>query len=183
MEQIIKDIESSLRTLATGLKEELFNIRTNRPSAKLIENIKVDYMEQQLSIKQLGSISILPPREINVSCWDKDAAGPIAKAIEISGLGVSASADGSLVRITLPQLTDDRRRDLEKLVKSLTEQVKIRVRNSRDDSNKKIEAAFKAKMITEDQKFNGRKKIQNAVDKTNEEMESLLNAKIKEIGE
>ncbi len=183
MDQIIKDLEASLRALSEGLKQELFNIRTNRPSAKLVENIKVDYLEQQLLIKQLGSISIVPPREINVSCWDKDAAGPVAKAIEISGLGVSASADGSLVRITLPQLTDDRRRDLEKLVKSLTEQVKIRVRNSRDDANKKIEAAFKAKDLSEDQKFNAKKKIQNAVDKTNQEIEALLSAKIKEIGE
>ena len=180
---LIKELEKNLKTAAEGLRTELSGIRTNRPSPKLVENIKVEYMEQQLTVKQLGSISIVPPREIDISAWDKAAVGPISKAIETSGLGLTANTDGNLIRINLPTLTDERRQELTKLVKSLTEQVKIKVRNLREDVNRKIEAGFKEKKISEDQKFKFKKQNQDAVDKINAELENLLSGKIKEINE
>ncbi|MEK7192495.1 MAG: ribosome-recycling factor [Patescibacteria group bacterium] len=180
---IPKELDSKLKVLIESLKQELSNIRTNRPSAKLVENVKVNYMEQQFSIKQLGSISIVPPREIDISCWDKNAAGSVAKAIENSGLGVSAAVDGSLVRVNLPILTNERRTELTKLVKSMTEQSRIKIRALRDDANKKAEQSFKEKLISEDQKFKTRKQVQDAVDKINQETETLLLSKLKELSE
>jgi len=179
----VKGLETSARQAIENLRGELSGVRTNRPSPKLVEDVKVDYMEQQFLLKQLGSISIVPPREIDVSVWDKEAVSAVVKAIETSGLGLTANTQGNLIRINLPTLTDERRQELIKFVKNLVEQVKIRVRALRDDANKKVEAAFKSKMLSEDQKFKSREQIQKAVDKANADIEMLLAGKIKEINE
>jgi len=179
----IKDLDQKLKTLSAGLKQEFLNIRGNRPTAALVENIKVDYAGQQFMIKQLGSISIVPPREIDISVWDKEAVGAVAKAIETVGGGLTANSEGNLIRIFLPALTDERRQELIKLIKAAAEQVKIRIRSLRDEENKKVEAQFKIKVLTEDQKFKGREQIQKAVDAVNQGIEAMVAAKVKEISE
>ncbi len=176
MEQEIKNFEKNLQNIITGFKNEIFGIRTNRPSPKLVEDIKVDYFDQQMTVKQLGSIAIVPPREINISIWDKGAVGPVAKAIETSGLGLSVNIDGNLIRLNLPQLTDERRQELAKLIKSLAENFRIKIRSSRDDINKKAKA-----LPDEDEKFKAMKKTQDLVDKYNKEIENILLVKIQEI--
>ena len=183
IDSLIKDFEKNLKAVLEGFKNELFGIRANRPTAKLVEDIKVDYLGQILAIKQLGSISIAPPREIDINIWDKNAVGAAAKAIETSKLGVSANIDGNLIRINLPSLTQERREELVKLTGSVAEQNKIKIRSFRDEANKKVEQFFKEKKIGEDQKFKGKKQIQEAVDKINKDIENLLLAKIKEINE
>ncbi|MBI2025009.1 MAG: ribosome recycling factor [Candidatus Harrisonbacteria bacterium] len=183
MEDYAKDLEKAARPVIESFKSELGGVRANRPNPKLVEDIKVDYMEQQFSIKQLGSISIIPPREINVTVWDQASVNAVAKAIETSGRGLTANVNGSVIRINLPTLTDERRQELTKLVKNLTEQIKIKIRSLRDESNKKIESAFKAKQINEDKKFKSKEQVQKNVDKLNAEIETLLAAKIKEISE
>lgn len=182
-DQLIKDIEKSLRAALDYLKNELSGVRTNRPSPKLIDNVKVHYMDQDFTIQQLGSITIQPPREIDVSVWDAESVGAVAKAIETSGMGLTANVSGNLIRINLPALTSERRDELAKLVRRLAEEAKIKIRFSRDDVNKRIEGMFKEKVLTEDDKFKGRKKVQDSVDKANAEVESNLSAKIKEISE
>lgn len=181
--EIIKDFELKLKPLLENLKQEFLNLRTNRPTPKLVENIKVDYLGQQLTVKQLASISIVPPREIDVSVWDKNAVGPVAKSIETSSLGVTANIDGNLIRLNLPPLTNERRQELIKVAKSIAEQTRIKIRTWRDEANKHIEAMFKDKKISEDQKFKTKKQIQEVVDKANVEIEKLFEAKIKEISE
>lgn len=180
---ILKDLEQKFKYLTDSLKQEFLNIRTNRPTPKLIENVKVDYMGQSMTVKQLGSISVVPPREIDISVWDRGAISPVAKAIENAGLGMTPNIDGNLIRLNLPPLTDERRQELVKLVKNTVEQTRIKIRAMRDDANKKTEADFKAKTISEDQKFKLRDQIQKAVDKVNAEIENLLAGKIKEINE
>lgn len=182
-DQLLKDFEKNLKSAVDYLKNELSGVRTNRPSPKLVDNLKVQYMEQEYTIQQLGSISIVPPREIDITVWDPASIASVVKAIETSGMGLTANNDGNLIRINLPTLTDERREELTKLSKRLTEEAKIKVRASRDDVNKKIEGLFKEKIITEDQKFKAREKAQKAVDRSNEEIEVALSAKIKEIGE
>ena len=178
-----KDVEVKLTVLVAGLKDGLSTIRTNRPSPRLVENISVQYLGAELTIRQLGSISIVPPREIDVSCWDKGAVPAVAAAIEKSGLGLTANVDGGLIRIYLPALTDERRNELVKFAKSITESTRIKIRNVRDDLNKQIEGEYKMKAITEDQKFKTREQVQKSVDKFNGEAETLLSQKIKEISE
>ena len=183
MDEFVKAFDTGAKQAIENLKNEFSGVRTNRPSPKLVEDVKVNYMEQQMLLKQLGSISIVPPREIDVSVWDKEAVAAVVKAIETSGLGLTANTQGNLIRINLPMLTDERRLELTKFVKNLTEQTKIRVRNLREDANKKIEGAFKAKVISEDQKFKGKEQVQKVVDKTNADIEMHLAAKIKEIND
>lgn len=178
-----KELEQKLKPVADGLKQEFAGIRTNRPTTKLVEDIKVDYFGQQMAIKQLGSISIMPPREIDINVWDKNSVQPVMKAIENAKVGITPSNDGNLIRLNLPTLTDERRVELEKLIKSITEQSRIKIRGLRDEANKRVEQDFKDKKIGEDQKFKTKKQIQDAVNKINAEIETLLANKIKEINE
>lgn len=179
----IKLLEPKLKSIADGLRQELAGLRTNRPTTKLVEDIKVDYLGQLLTVKQLGAISIVPPREIHISIWDKSAVGPITTAIEKAGSGLTANTNGNVIRINLPPLTDERRRELEKIARSTTEQVRIKIRAARDEINKVIEQEFKDKKINEDQKFKSKKQIQEMVDKANQEVEKTLEGKLKEINE
>jgi len=182
MDQLLKDFEQKIKSIIDSLRQEFLNIRTNRPTAKLVEDIKVDYLDQQFLVKQLGSISVAPPKEIDISIWDKDAVIAVAKAIQ-EARGLTPNIDGNLIRVRLPSLTQERREEFSKLVKGSAEQIRIKIRGSRDDANKRVELMFKDKTISEDQKFKSKKKIQDAVDKVNQELESLLAAKIKEINE
>lgn len=176
METNLKQFELKLKNIIDRFKNELSGIRTNRPSPKLVEDIRVDYFGQLLSIKQLASIAIIPPREININLWDKNAVSPTVKAIESSGLGLSANIDGTMIRLHLPQMTDERRQEITKLVKSLAENYRIKIRSARDEENKK------AKVLTdEDEKFKSIKKVQELVDKYNQEIEINLENKIREI--
>ena len=178
MEQDLKIFDGKLKNIVDGFKEEISGIRANRPTPKLVENIVVDYFGQKMSIKQLGSITIVLPREINVSLWDKNSVTSVAKAIETSGLGLSANIDGNVIRLNLPVMTDERRQEFIKLVKSIAENSRIKIRSLRDDFNKKAKA-----LADEDEKFKNLKKIQEAVDKRNKEIEISLENKVKEISE
>jgi len=180
---ILKDLETKTGEAIKYFKDRLSAIRGSRPSPKLIENILVDYFGQKLPIKQLASIGVVPPREIQLTVWDKQAAGIIAKAVEGSGLNVSANIEGNVIRINLPPLSEERRQEFIKLVKKEAEETRIKIRALRDEINKKINQDFEAKKITEDDKFQLKEKVQETIDKTNEEIEKLLENKIREINE
>ncbi len=169
--------------LAESLKQELGGIRTNRPATKLIEDIKVSYLEQTLAVKQLGTIAVQPPRDIIVTTWDKGAVPAIAKAIQDAKLGLTPSTDGNVIRMQLPPLTLERREELTRFAKAATEKVRIRLRSERDEVMKRVEHMAKEKQITEDQKFKVKKNIQERVDKVNRDMEGELQKKVKEISE
>ncbi len=158
-------------------------VRTNRPSPQLVEDMLVDYADEKLKIKQLGSISVNPPREIVISVWDKGAVASIAKAIQESPLKVNPAVDGASVRFSMPPLTEERREELVKLVGQTAEKSRIRLRAMRDEANKRIEADFKAKAISEDQKFKTKKRVQEVIDKENKAIEELVLKKAKEIAE
>lgn len=183
MEELIKNLEVQTKALADALKQELSGIRTNRPAPQLIENVRVDYMGATLTVRELGSISVVPPRELQVAVWDRGSANAVAKAIEDSPIRVAPSVEGNIVHVRLPSLTEERRTELTKAAKAGSEKARIKLRGLRDEANKKIEAALKAKTISEDQKFKTKECVQKAVDKANESMEGLLQSKIKEISE
>lgn len=182
-EEILKEVELKNKNFIEFLRQQLLSIRSNRPSPKMVEDITVEAYGQKMSVKQLAAISVLPPAQIQISVWDKGAVSSVAKAIESSNLNVSANIDGSVIRINLPPLSDERRKELEKVVKKETEETKIKIRFIRDEINKKIGKEFDDKKISEDVKFNLKEQVQKSVDKANEEIEKLLEAKIKEIHE
>jgi len=162
-------------------KQEIAGIRGNRPSPALVENLKVDYFGQSLLVKQLGSISILPPREIDINVWDKNAVTPIVKTIEAAGLSVNF--EGNLIRINLPPLTEERRQELIKTVRKIAENYRIQLRHQRDETNKEITHSFDAKEITEDKKFKLKEENQKNTDEINKQIEEILAKKTKELQE
>ncbi|MEK9154701.1 MAG: ribosome recycling factor [Patescibacteria group bacterium] len=177
------DLEKRLNDTINHFKEQLSVIRGGRPSPKLVEDIAVDYFGQKLFVKQLASIGVIPPREIQISVWDKQAVSLIAKAIEVSNLNVSANTEGNLIRINLPPLSSERREELVKIAKKESEEIKIKIRTIRDEMNKKIVHQEEEGKINEDEKFKLKEQVQKSVDKTNKEIENILGNKIKEIEE
>ncbi len=177
----IKVTGERLRAVVQNLKQELQTLRSNRPSPKMVEDIKVEYYGQFTPINQLGSISVVPPREIDIQVWDTNAVSAIAKAIEASSLNVPANTTGNLIRINLPQLTDERKQALEKVVRKVVEESRIRVRGVREDANKEIRKAEEEKKLSEDAAFKEKEAVQKAVDGVNAEIEKLLEDKIHEI--
>src|SRR3989344_1798316 len=174
--EYLKELEQKFSTRIAKFKEDLTSIRTNRPTPKLVDSIKAEYAGQFLAINQLGSISIEPPRSIIITPWSKETAPSITKAIEAANIGVSAAQQGNIIRVTLPELTEERRQELIKLVGKMTENTRIRMRVERDEINKLIN-----RESDKDQKFRAKEDLQKLVDKFNEEIESALEMKTKEI--
>ena len=178
--EYLKELEKNFNTLILKFKDELASVRTNRPTPKLVESIKVvEFTKgsgQPLTINQLGSISIEPPRNIIIAPWSKDTAPVIAKAIDTASIGVSATVQGNIVRVTLPDLTEERRQELIKLVKSMAEETRIRMRIERDEVNKVI-----SKEPDKDEKFRAKEELQKLVDNFNKEIDAVIEVKVSEI--
>ncbi len=181
MEDFISNSENKIKTIIEGFKNELSGIRGSRPTPKIVEDIKVDYSGQKLTVKQLTSISVLPPLTLELTVWDNSIISNIAKAIESSNLGVSVTVDGKKIRVSLPPLSEERRIEITKTVKKEAEKTKIFLRTVRDEFNKKITAQFENKEISEDQKFKLKEKIQKIIDNANKEIETLNDNKIKNL--
>lgn len=180
---IIKELEQKMAGLVEFLKQELMGVRANRPSPRLVEEIPVEAYGQRMTIKQVGAISIQPPSSILIMVWDKDIVNTVAKAIESSNLSVVANTDGTTIRINLPALTDERRKEIIKMVKKEVEETKIKVRSLREDENKRVTREEEAGTITEDEKFKLKEQIQAVVDRVNKELDQMLEKKIAEIME
>jgi len=182
-EQITKDLESSLAGVTAKLKEDFGQIRGNRPSPDMIQNIRINLYDQQLTIRELGSLSVLPPRTIQITVWDPGAIATVMKAIDDAHLGLSTNNDGNTIRATLSPLGDERRDEMTKLVKKISEATRIQIRARREDAVKRLKDSEARKEITEDDAFNGKEKIQKATDKANGEVEVMVNGKLEELGE
>ncbi|HEY5220762.1 MAG TPA: ribosome-recycling factor [Candidatus Paceibacterota bacterium] len=182
-EQITKDLEVALAGVTTKLKQDFGQIRGNRPSPDMIQDIKLSLYDQQLSIRELGSLTILPPRTIQITVWDPGAISAIMKAIDDAHLGLSTNNDGNTIRATLSPLGDERRDEMSKLVKKIAEATRIQIRARREDAIKRLKDSENKKEITQDDAFKGKEKIQKAVDKANGEVEAMVNGKLDELGE
>jgi ribosome recycling factor len=182
-EQITKDLETALSAITAKLKVDFGQIRGNKPSPDMIQDIRLNLYDQSLSIRELGSLSVLPPRTIQITVWDPGATGAIMKAIEDAHLGLSTNNDGNNIRATLSPLGDERRDEMTKFVKKMVEEARIQVRARREDAMKRLKGSKDGGEITEDDVFKGREKIQKATDKANGDMEAMLKSKVEELGE
>lgn len=169
---------SEVDRIIADFKRELSGVRTNRPSAALVEGIVVDHYGQQTPLKHMSSISVVLPREINIQVWDKGAVQSVAKAVETSSLKLSPQIQGNVVRIHLPELSEERRAEYVRHVKKLAEEHRIRIRHARDEVNRRT---HNDSSLTEDDKFSEKEQVQKIVDKANDEMEKMLETKIREI--
>lgn len=183
MMQGVEQFQIKTRAIEESLKTELSAVRTNRPTTALFDSLKVNYYDQLTPLRQLATVSVSPPREIIIQVWDKGAVSGVAKAIETSGLGLTANADGNIIRVFLPELSSERREELIKFVKSVVEKHRIQLRHARDEANKAIQKLLDEKEIGEDQKFTLKEAIQKETDCSNEMMEKKLDAKVREIME
>lgn len=157
------------------LRFELSKLRTGRANPSMIEDIKVDYYGTPTPIKGLAQITAPEPRQLVVQTWDKNALGPAEKAIRDSGLGLNPTNEGDKLRITIPELTEERRKELTKIVGKEAEEAKIRVRSIREDALKTLKKEEEDGKISEDDKSRHKDHLQKMVDE--------FNAKIKEIAE
>lgn len=171
-------LDTNFQNIIDGFKEELLTIRTNRPTPKLIEDVPVVYMEQPMVVKQLGSIGIEPPRDLVVNVWDDKAASAISSGINAANLGVTVSEQGKSIRVTLPELTTERKEELVKVVKSMAEEARIKMRVQRDEMQKEIKD-----IKDEDDRFKAKDDLQEQVDEFNKQIDQAVEQKTAEVME
>ena len=179
----IIDLEQRCAKTVEHLKTELTHVRTGRASTGILEEIKVDYYGSSCHLNQLGLIQTPEPRLITIQVYDKAAVDAIEKAILASDLGLNPSRDGNIVRLTIPALTEERRRDLVKTLHKTGEENKVVLRNCRRDTIDSLKKAEKNKAITEDDLHKLQEEVQKVTDKYIAEIEKLLLVKEKEIME
>ena len=163
-------------------KEEISAIRGSRPTPALVEDVMAPCYGQQMAVKQLGSISVIPPREIQITVWDASVAAAVAKAVG-EKLNIQTAQEGTTIHANLPSLTDERRTDLIRMVKARAEEARIKSRTARDEVKKSIAAQEKEGIITEDDKFTLQEDIQKILDAFNAEVDGSVEKKTKEIEE
>lgn len=181
MHPILSNFEQRAKASVAAFKEEISGVRANRPTPALVENLPVTCYGQTMPMKHVASISVIPPREISVQAWDKEAVPAIIKAIEAANLGLSPRAEATSVRMFLPELSTERRDELSKHIKKLAEAARINIRGIREDANREIQTAFGEKELTEDDRFKFREEIQKHTDAANEGIDSLVEQKVAEI--
>ena len=161
--------------------KELSSLRTGRANASMLDLIKVDVYGQQMPINQLGSITIPEPRMINIQVWDLNNVALIDSSIKKSELGLNPQIDGQLIRLPVPELNEERRNELKKMIKSMGEKCKISIRNIRRDANEEIKRLLKSKEIGEDEEKSFEKNVQNITDKHISIVDEKVSNKEKEI--
>lgn len=177
------DLESRMEKTVNALKDEYNSIRTGRASASIFDKVRVDYYGTPTPLNQVGTISIPEARTIVVSPFDKTFIGTIEKAIQKAELGLNPSNDGKVIRIAIPPLTADRRKELVKQAKATAENYRTTIRNIRRDGNEDFKKQQKAGELTEDQLKTETDKLQKLTDKYIEEINKVFEAKEKEIME
>ena len=180
---IFKDTEERMQKSIEAMKKDFIGIRTGRASPALLDTIKVNAYGQEMTIKQVATISVPEPRMIVIQPWDKSVIGEIEKAIQKSDLGINPVNDGKLIRLVFPPLTEERRKNLVKLVKKRAEEAKISIRNIRRDAIEYLKELEKEGEISEDDQRRGQDQIQKITDKFTKEIDRILSIKEKEIME
>ena len=180
---IVTDSEDGMKKAVDSFKRDLQKIRTGRANTAMLDGIKVDYYGTPTPVNQVSTVQVVDARLITVKPWEKAMLPIIDKAIRASDLGINPVADAELVRLPIPPLTQERRKELAKVVNKQTEEARVAVRSARRDAMDMIKDAEKDKQITEDQRKDGEKKIQDLTDKYIGSIDDIAKAKDKEIME
>ena len=161
--------------------KELSSLRTGRANASMLDLIKVDVYGQQMPINQVGSITTPEPRMINIQIWDSNNVTLVDAAIKKSDLGLNPQIDGQLIRLPVPELNEERRTELKKLIKSIGEKCKVSIRNIRREANEDLKKLLKSKEIGEDEEKSHEKKVQTVTDEHINTVDQKVSSKEKEI--
>lgn len=181
--QIIKECEVKMQKAIAALGREMGKIRTGRASLTLLDDIRVNYYGTPTPLNQAATLSVPESRLIVIQPWDNSLIGEIEKAILKSDLGMTPVNDGKLIRITIPRLTEERRKELVKLVKKMGENSKVEVRNIRRETIEKLRAMEKGKDISEDELHHLQNEVQKTTDTFVEQVDEVIGSKEKEIME
>tara|TARA_B100000579_G_C22228456_1_gene574929 strand:- start:21 stop:572 length:552 start_codon:yes stop_codon:yes gene_type:complete len=164
-----------------AFSKELSSLRTGRANAAMLDLVKVDVYGQQMPINQIGSITTPEPRMINIQVWDQNNVPLVDAAIKKSELGLNPQIDGQLIRLPIPELNEERRTELKKLIKSMGEKCKISIRNIRRDANEELKKLLKSKEIGEDEEKSFEKNVQTITDNHIKIIDEKVASKEKEI--
>lgn len=175
------DLAKKLDEIITGLKTEVAPLRTGRATPALVENLEVEAYDLRQPLKTLAAISTPDGRQVVIQPWDKSLIPAIEKAIRGSALGLNPVADKDMVRLPIPSLTEERKKDLVKILREKMEQARIQVRRLRDEVMKEVDAEEKAKNISEDERFRKKQEVEKKIGEGNKKIEELGAAKEKEI--
>ena len=180
-EDTINNCNSKMKKAFDVFNHDLGSLRTGRANASMLDIIKVDVYGQKMPINQLATVSTPEPRLLTVQVWDQNNVTLIDSAIQKSNLGINPQIDGQLMRIPIPNLNEERRNELKKIMGELSEKAKVAIRNIRREANDKLKQDLKDKKIGEDEWKKSEKKIQNLTDSQISELEKKLKEKEKEI--
>ncbi len=177
LNEIKKDAQARMGKSIDALRHALVKIRTGRANAGLVDSIKVNYYGSEMPLSQVASVAVTDARSITITPWEKQMVGPVEKAILGSDLGLTPTTAGTVIRLNIPALTEERRRDLAKVVHSEGEDAKVAIRNIRRDANTQIKGLLKEKQITEDEASGAEADIQKITDGAIKDVDEVIKGK------
>jgi len=180
-ELIFEELKDNMDKALSALEKSFSKVRTGRASLALLDGIKVDYYGSATPLNQVATLSVPESRLIVISPWDSSVIGLIEKAIQKSDLGLTPSNDGKVIRLAIPPLTEERRKDLVKVVKKMSEESKVKIRNIRRDANEQLKELKKDNTISEDELYDHQEEVQKTTNKYIEKVDQVLALKEKEI--
>jgi ribosome recycling factor len=180
---VLKDLQASLEKGIDSFKRDLVKVRTGRANVAILDGIRVDYYGTATPLNQVASVNVPDARLITIKPWEKTLIPEIEKAIRAAQLGLNPNSDGEIVRVPMPPLTEERRRELVKVVKKMAEEAKVAQRAHRRDANEMLKDFLKEKTITEDEEKLGLKKVQEATDAAVTKIDEIVSKKEAEIME
>jgi ribosome recycling factor len=181
IDEIFEDLKERMAKSVEALQREYSRLRTGRASVSLLDGIRVSYYDTPTPLNQMASLAVPEPRLIVIQPWDKTALGDIEKAILKSELGLTPMNDGKVIRITIPPLTEERRKELVKVARKMAEDNKVSIRNIRRDANELLKDLKKEKEITEDDLYRSQEDVQKVTDQFISQVDEVCTAKEKEI--
>ncbi|HVA38721.1 MAG TPA: ribosome recycling factor [Candidatus Dormibacteraeota bacterium] len=183
LQQVFKDAEAKMAKAVEATRQEFASIRTGRASTALLDRLTVEAYGQEMPLKQLATVTTPDVRSLVIQPFDKNTVGEVRKAIEKSDLGLTPNVDGAVIRLVVPALTEERRRDLVKVVRKKGEEGKVAVRNIRHKAVDELKALLKDGQVTEDDQKRGQDHVQKLTDKYAKDVDALVAHKEKEIME
>lgn len=182
-EKVLKEAEKSMKKAVDSLQKELAKIRTGRASAAILDDVRVEYYGMDCPLNQVGAINVPEARMLTVTPWEKQMIPAVEKAIQKADLGLNPNSDGEMVRIQIPPLTEERRKEMAKLLKKYGEECKVSIRGARREANDTLKKQVKEKELSEDEEKKLEKQVQQLTDKYVQEADQLVEKKEKEVME
>ena len=181
LNDIKKDAQARMAKSIDALRHTLVKVRTGRASTALVEHLKVNYYGSDVPLSQVATVAISDSRSLTITPWEKQIVGAVEKAILASDLGLTPNTAGTTIRLNLPALTEERRKELSKVVHGEGEDTKVAIRNIRRDANQQIKDLLKDKQITEDDERRAEEEIQKLTDKSIKDVDDVVKAKEQEL--